>query len=413
MFEILKMMEDSLALQITSLFEDIDEKKIDDYERNILKKINDIRKRNDLESNLDKAAVDYIDYTENKYTYGYDDNNIALKANLEKLFLEFRDSIAVETRILRDQWKAETYGELNIKIERLKKILESCKTESKELKEKLRTKEKDEQKAIEQLRTMEIDNNELQKKVRLMECKNKDITLKCDTLKKDLEIERSRIQKTNDAENDYIKNLNKDLQEKVEKYEQYIVELESNLKDKEKDILKYKDDLSLRDKDIKKLKKDLSIQDKRIENLEINLNSKENEAQELKKDLASRIDNIKELKNNLTKKDIVIKNINNKKPLKEAAKDSINLLNEVRKIIIDIGKERKIICCINIRDFYNDNINNQRDKIKNCQNNGEILEALQEISEKLRYLNDLFIKENIDTQLQEIIEKMDKLQNEV
>lgn len=425
---VLDMLLNILIHQITALYEDLDENKLELFEKNSRCKIRKIQKDKIVDKDGTNLIKNYINYEINEYGYGYDEKESNLRWSLEEMFYDFGSDIAVEARMLRDEWKKQKFDNFKTNINNLNIELDNIKKEKDKLTDKF--------------------DAEVEK------C-NK-LSLNIEGLNKNLLESNGQVNFLNNK----VESLNKELTNEINKKKTALNEklyLEEN-------ILKLNEKLSMNtekanSKEVEHLKKGIeilraelnSVYEERNKQEEVNRNVKFKEletrlderkkAEEVTNQLTNKINHIekmlekekknnyelenkvKTLEDNLLRKnniidDIKVKNdkLRNqkiKKSIDEAKKEYSKISKLINNNIGEIILNNKTLNGINISQYATQNFSKVRQAIISSQNIEELSKYLLKIIKNLVELQKILIENSIDVNLNELIDMVSKLEEEI
>lgn len=397
---VLDMLLNVLIHQIIALYEDIDEDGLDTFEKNLRCKIRKMQKDKIVNKDGANLINNYIDYEINEYGYGYDEKESNLRLSLEELFYDFSSDIAVEARMLRDEWKKQEFEDFNTRINNLNIELDNIKKEKDKLRDKFDTEVK-----------------------------------KCNKLSLNIEVLNKNLLESNgqvDFLNNKVRSLEKDLSNEINKKKTVLNE---NLY-LEQQILKLNEELSI---NVRKEEENKKLIHK-INELESGLN-KSKKADEITRELTNKNkhteiilekereinnqlkDKVRTLEENLLQKNSVIddikakndklKNQKTKKSIDEAKKEYSKISKLINNNIGEIILNNKTLNGINVSQYATQNFSKVRQAIINSQNIEELSKYLLKIIKNLVELKKILIENSIDVNLNELIDMVSKLEEEI
>ncbi|MFW2491551.1 hypothetical protein ACN077_23775 [Clostridium chromiireducens] len=426
---ILDMLLNVLIHQITALYEDMDEKQLDTFEENLRSRFRRIEKDKIENNDGSNLISNYINYEVSEYGYGYDDKQGELRYSLEELFYEFGSDIAVETRILRDEWKKLEFEDFNARIDNLKVELDRIQKEKDNLNDKFN---KEAEKCTQLNFNIESLNKDLLEKIGQVEFLNNKINSLEEELlseideKKDLLNTKSQLEekisklneeacinteKTNSKEIEHLKkgveilreklsNLSaeRDEQEEInKKLEQKNIELESKLNENKK-----ADEVSNQLTD--KIKNIESILEREKES-NIQLKNKINELEDKLQQKNNTIDEFKFQNDKL-------KNQKNKKNIDEVKRVYSNITKIFNSNMTKVLLKNKVLSGINMWQYVTQ-INKFKKLIEDSQNNEEISKHLIDVIKMMVNLEKILTENSININLNELIGMISKLEEEI
>lgn len=418
-----------LLHQITAIYEDYDFVDSDEFYQNSKEAFKEVINNNIEAIDLNSMIFQLFSKEKSHYGFGYDNSYSELKWKLEELFIDIGRDIAVESRLIRDNWLQQQLFIYKDNINNLTKEVTNLQKEKAVLEEDLDKANKEKLKFIEKSKTLELDNNRLDNEIIT---KDKKIV----SLQNALEIESNKL---------------KEQLRMISTLENRIVQLDNEIKFKKssvdpKEVEHYKKGIEILRKENKQLKNSINDlkneTEKQRENYDaltrrnnellstndeikqetIRLNK---EVEALKKensklisenhDMSKKISNFKKDKSKL-EKEITSKNNElerfTKLDMSQIKERHSKIHNEIIKSFRPLIIETKSLEGVNIKETAS-KILKMFSSIKTIDDRAEIKEQLLKVIEELIKINKLFIRNNLDSGLKTLIEDFKNLDEQI
>ncbi len=364
-----------LVMQVRSLYEEYNEKDLDEFEIEYRAIFRNLVRKKICEEKLAKLVKKFLLLEADQYGLDKTENNI--KCALNGIFTEIGIELSVESIIIKENWKREQVGNLKDEVFNLRKLIEQLNMKVYNLNNSISNYKKEKinlqcniNKIKEKMRLAEIDINEYKRNNEMLIEENNKLKLNLDQTKSNIKLE-NKLEVT--KQYNILKEEIDKLKNECEHFRKGISILKSqnregislieNLKKENDKITRQNEDLKVLSIEKEEYIKQLEIKINKLKQNEVKLNKisieeihKEHESinKELVEKLSEMINkskilngkNIMRTASEINKFSRGIKNINERSKLSESINKLRGDLIQLNNLFDENGKEAGLKICI-------------------------------------------------------------------